>query len=64
LDKVNAEFEGGVYEPKETTAAGMVGESSEMTDIDAIDGAVADPDKRNAADSRMDDKATKSNDEV
>jgi hypothetical protein len=75
LDEVNAEFEGEVYEPEATATADMAEESAEMIDLDAVEAAVADSDKRNvvgeeyvgigsdcAANSRTDDKTTKSND--
>jgi hypothetical protein len=75
LDEVNAEFEGEVCEPEETETADLAEESTEMIDLDAVDGAGADSDKRNVvgeeyvgigsdcvANRRTDDKTTKSND--
>jgi hypothetical protein len=38
LDEVNAEFEGEAYEPEETETADFAEESTEMIDLDAVDG--------------------------
>jgi integrase len=38
LDEVNAEFEGEAYGPEETETADLAEESTEMIDLDAVDG--------------------------